>query len=982
MNLEEFKQQSGIRESAPLTSASFSTKAADDAKYGTDAFGVASKYADKFLRGTKDVMVGIGKQAANTVLGVSRLGERYLMNPLTGGAFAKNKFSADVVESALPAGALEQKNLAQKAGGLLFDIGSFAIPSTGVAKIATRLGRATGTALKAGGTAQRVAGLAQKATTLGGISAGEGLLGTAYGAIQEGQLNKEALTQGAYGAILPVAFAGAGKVLGTAGDLIKFGATKASGLEKETVEQIIKGKVPKEAMEEVNRQSLTRKVGDALLEERNALRDTGQAYNELRNAGEGLARVEMGAFQDVIDKYKLSVKNGKLVQTADTLPMSDTDLNQINKFFQTYSGDLDANKFLNARQFLAEEAKYDKLLAMTGKSKTGSQLAADLRSSLNKQADNFTVGNKTLGKIDAEYAPMKRDLDDVYKKIIDKDGELKDSAYSVVANLTGDAKTSVLASLKKYIPDIDEQVRVLKAVEDISRTMNTKTGTYIASILQGGGVLSSVATGNPAFLLTLLANPKFIIPMLRWYGSVVGKSNAFVQAVMKKILGGEALDQAETKFVQETLETAARKSKKLAPKTKPKQAAGLTNDLVSEAKKYKSADDFIKAQGTPVYRGSTNAARDERTVSGVISTSENPDIAKIFKGKDGKFEEFVISPNAKIIKLEDITKELKKTKDQSTITTNDWIDYAKVNGYDAIDMKSLKLSIQSKIDPNLKGFEDEIKILNKDILKTKSQLTEIWNQANSNKRLTKELQPVKVGSRPLKTNRIAEVKDVFDTSAQKAKVSAMTKEKNEYIGAVLDDDVGRDLIEKYNQGLIEKETIDASIDKKLVDMIKNSPDYKEGAVSDMFGTGYIIEKNGKRVIIDSKTLPEMQNKGWKTVIEVDAIASQYGFDNADDLIRYQLNLDSKTPYLTKPELAAHDILLKKSETYKKLNNEIESLKNQIKKYEQFKEKTSEAAIIKRENIEKVLGEVKENDLIGSVFKDEAEYKEFLDNTPF
>jgi hypothetical protein len=267
------------------------------------------------------------------------------------------------------------------------------------------------------------------------------------------------------------------------------------------------------------------------------------------------------------------------------------------------------------------------------------------------------------------------------------------------------------------------------------------------------------------------------------------------------------------------------------------------------------------------------------------------------------------------------------------------------------------------------------------------KLKKVYHGTNSDfdsfpKLAPKELQPVKVGPRPLKTNRIAEVKDVFDTSAQKAKVSALTKEKKEYISAVLDDDIGRDLIEKYNQGLIEKETIDSSIDKKLVDMIKNSPDYKEGAVSDMFGTGYIIEKNGKRVIIDSKTLPEMQNKGWKTVIEVDAIASQYGFDNADDLIRYQLNLDSKTPYLTKPELAAHDILLKKSETYKKLNNEIESLKNQIKKYEQFKEKTSEAAIIKRENIEKVLGEVKENDLIGSVFKDEAEYKEFLDNIPF
>lgn len=550
-------------------------KAADDAKYGTDTFGTVSKYADKFLRGTKDVMVGAAKQAGDIFTGVGEIGEKYIMNPLTGGAFKNNTPSGEVLRST---GILEKKNTAQKAGGLLFDVASTFIPSAAVAKFASGVSRAVGVTMKAKGYGGLATNLARKAAGLGTVSVGEGLIGTAYGAATEGDFNKEALEYGAYGAILPVAFAGAGKVLGTAGDLIKFGATKASGLEKETVEQIIKGKVSKEAMEEVNRQSLTRKVGDALLEERNALRDTGQAYNEIRQAGEGVARVEMGGFQDVIDKYKLSVKNGKLVQTADTLPMSDTDLNQINKFFQTYSGDLDANKFLNARQFLAEEAQYDKLLSIKGKSKTGSQLAADLRASLNKQADNFTTGNKTLGKVDAEYAPMKRDLDDVYKKIIDSDGQLKDSAYSVVANLTGDAKTSVLASLKKYIPDIDEQVRVLRAVEDISRTMNTKTGTYIASIFQSGGVLGSVATGNPAFLLTLLANPKFIIPVLRWYGSIVGKSNAFVQAVMRKILGGESLNPAETKFVQETLEKATNKSKKLTTKKAQTGKSSLTQN--------------------------------------------------------------------------------------------------------------------------------------------------------------------------------------------------------------------------------------------------------------------------------------------------------------------------------------------------------------------------------------------------------------------
>ena len=143
--------------------------------------------------------------------------------------------------------------------------------------------------------------------------------------------------------------------------------------------------------------------------------------------------------------------------------------------------------------------------------------------------------------------------------------------------------------------------------------------------------------------------------------------------------------------------------------------------LYNEAKKYKSAEEFVNNQ-KKLFRGSTNAKRDERTVEGVLSTSENPDIAKIFSGENGKIEEFILDPNAKIIKVENIPKELVKS-------TRDWIKYAKDNGYDAIDMKSIKLSIQSKTNPNLKGFEDEIKIINPSVLKTKSQLTDIWNKA-------------------------------------------------------------------------------------------------------------------------------------------------------------------------------------------------------------------------------------------------------------
>ena len=136
-----------------------------------------------------------------------------------------------------------------------------------------------------------------------------------------------------------------------------------------------------------------------------------------------------------------------------------------------------------------------------------------------------------------------------------------------------------------------------------------------------------------------------------------------------------------------------------------------------------------KSSWTKLYRGETNAIRDERTIKGVMSTSTNPDIAKIFSGEKGISKEYFLDPKAKIIKMEDITKELLKIKPASEISAADWVTYAKENGYDAIDMRSLKMGITSRANPTLKGFEDEIKILNPNMIKTEAQLSKLTPQA-------------------------------------------------------------------------------------------------------------------------------------------------------------------------------------------------------------------------------------------------------------
>jgi len=150
----------------------------------------------------------------------------------------------------------------------------------------------------------------------------------------------------------------------------------------------------------------------------------------------------------------------------------------------------------------------------------------------------------------------------------------------------------------------------------------------------------------------------------------------------------------------------------------PKDLQARMDEAVNGQFFREAMEAYDKAKGPQkLFRGTTDTARDERTVKGVISTSANIEAAKIFSGKEGKVQEFILDPKAKIIKVEDITKELSKTKELSAITPRDWINYARENGFDAIDMKSLKLKIQSRTNPNLKGFEDEVKILNTKVLK-------------------------------------------------------------------------------------------------------------------------------------------------------------------------------------------------------------------------------------------------------------------------
>jgi hypothetical protein len=167
-----------------------------------------------------------------------------------------------------------------------------------------------------------------------------------------------------------------------------------------------------------------------------------------------------------------------------------------------------------------------------------------------------------------------------------------------------------------------------------------------------------------------------------------------------------------------------------------KKAQDNVDSLIEEARKYKSAEEFVKGQGTPIYHG-TNVKNAEMiknnprllsveeqqqfptTVVGDtqigISSSKEKSIAEYFASLQptnrGEVVDLVLPNNANIYTLPDGVdsidslglKELQRIKNL---------------GYDAIE------------DVSNIGGESEIRVITPEILKTKSQLTDIWNKAN------------------------------------------------------------------------------------------------------------------------------------------------------------------------------------------------------------------------------------------------------------
>lgn len=404
-------------------------------------------------------------------------------------------------------------------GEIVGDVGRVALNFTPIGRMSGALG-----------TRLAQEGMKRGAKTLGNVATGAA---TGYGfdvaeGVRQGEENPYAPGIGtAIGGAIPVA----GPVLkaagGLAGKSAAFGTSQMTGLNRNTVSQILETPeaFSRNAMQGMNREKVLSDVVGTLKKEKEGLSQTGKLYEPLRQGG--TVKVPRDITASILDKYGLKLKNGKVQMTAESRPISQGDAKALEGFLSQYGKSLrmSNNAYFNAKEALSQLSRYE-----SGTTKTAQRMFRDLRAAYEKVGDEQVSGLKAL---DEKYAPQKREVSALLKDYLDKNGNVKDRATTMLANLTNKGRERVLARLEKAKPGIGKQIKVLRAIEDIENASGLKIGTYQRAIVVGG----QAATGNiPSALITMiLSQPEIAVPLLRRFGIAKNQMGKVAQILRQKL---------------------------------------------------------------------------------------------------------------------------------------------------------------------------------------------------------------------------------------------------------------------------------------------------------------------------------------------------------------------------------------------------------------------------------------------------------------
>lgn len=335
----------------------------------------------------------------------------------------------------------------------------------------------------------------------------------------------------------------AGAVGGFPATAIRAGVTHATGLDPETITQIVSNpaEFSKDAMAATDRPSVAAVIKDALDARVSALTETGKTYAPIRAAGTEITVDPNWLVDTIRETTGLDAESAKatgkgmpvinfgtelggtrLVSGPDAQIRNPGEVTKLQQIVDRYQplfdeGKMTSNQFLNLRSDLAEMAKYE---GGIGKSKPLENVSSIIRGKLNTA---YRDQIPKLAESDADMSSQATELKGLRKGILDKEGNLTDAGINKIANGSNKTRSVFNQQLEDISPGITARIQILKAIEDIQKATGHKVGTYVRASIGPAGVLGGIVTANLPLIAAAIAEmvltaPAVVVPLLRAYG--------------------------------------------------------------------------------------------------------------------------------------------------------------------------------------------------------------------------------------------------------------------------------------------------------------------------------------------------------------------------------------------------------------------------------------------------------------------------------
>lgn len=299
-------------------------------------------------------------------------------------------------------------------------------------------------------------------------------------------------------------------------------AAQHSGLSIEQIDHIMQHPelYKPGALENVSRETLLKDVKTAFDESKSAFGDTGERYDAIRASQKALPiKMTENGVPDFVEKslqqkYGVGLrteisKSGesvvRLVTDKGSVPLSKSDRSALEEFLNRYArGPIkNGNEFMNVRQELSRLGNYKEIAS--GKTSAADRIAQTLRGRYNSKGKGIYDG---LSELDAEWSAQKRLMDQWRPKLFDRNGNVKNSAYSTLANITNKSHVEDLKLFQQLMPDIADRAKVVGVGEKMTAASGALPGMYSRPLASGVALLS----GHPFLAVAnMFATPENFI---------------------------------------------------------------------------------------------------------------------------------------------------------------------------------------------------------------------------------------------------------------------------------------------------------------------------------------------------------------------------------------------------------------------------------------------------------------------------------------